>query len=62
MRWIESEEAEAAEELEAAFHEFRNLSARLQTATLRARTAVSRSAWLYAARNIVGASDIKYLR
>jgi hypothetical protein len=62
MRWIESEEAEAAEELDAAFHEFRNLSERMQAATLRAGTAVTRSAWLYAARTVAGASDIQYLR
>ncbi len=62
MRWIEAEEYEAAEELEASFQEFRTLSERLKSATLRARNAVTRSAWLYAARAKASARDIQYLR
>lgn len=62
MRWVETEERAAADELEASFQAVRALGASLQAANLRARHAVTRSAWLYAARTAAGARDFSYLR
>ncbi len=60
-RWVEAEERSAAEELETSFQAVRALGSSLQVATDRARHAVSRSAWLYAARTAACARDLSYL-
>jgi hypothetical protein len=61
VRWVEAEERSAAEELENSFEQVRALDASLRAATDRARHAVSRSAWLYAARTAASARDFNYL-
>ncbi len=62
LDWVESMETASAIELNESFAEVRQLSGRLQAASLRAREAVTMAAWLHAARSKAEATDLKLMR
>ena len=62
LEWVETMEAASVTELNESFAEVRQLTGRLQAASLRAREAVTMAAWLHAARSKAQSTDLKFLR